>query len=64
MDCTIKEYYENLRSREKGQFTRAVVHKLSIAQTTFYKKLNSDMWKPLERDFIITIINNNSWRYE
>jgi hypothetical protein len=58
----IKKFYEGLDRGEKGKFLLWLQATLEISQTTAITRINSDGWRNVERDAVMTGIDNGTWK--
>ncbi len=59
----IKKFYENLDRGEKGKFLLWLQTTLEISQTTAITRINTDGWRNVERDAVMTGIENEQWKH-
>ncbi len=59
----IKKFYENLDRGEKGKFLLWLQATLEISQTTAITRINTDGWRNVERDAVMTGIENEQWKH-
>lgn len=53
---TISNYYKELDRQEKKEFRRKVCEACDIEQNSFYRRISTNKWSKLEREFIDRII--------
>lgn len=59
----IKKFYENLDRGEKGKFLLWLQTTLEISQTTAITRINTDGWRNVERDAVMSGIENEQWKH-
>ena len=56
-------FYENLDRGEKGKFLLWLQTTLEISQTTAITRINTDGWRNVERDAVMSGIENEQWKH-